>query len=184
MVRLVGAWSALLVFAGLLLAEDYQGIVKKLDKEKNKITLIVDKDTITLEFNKDPLLLNDKGKGLPGGLGAIKPGWEVKLSTDKKGDKDIITTLKVIEMKTLKVEEYQGILKTITKDKKITITVENKNVTLGFTKDAKFVNDKDKSLSGGIAALKTGWEVLAILDKKSDKETIQTLKVLDMKGKK
>src|SRR5262245_21897087 len=115
MLRLVSAPSALLIFTRFLLADDYQGIVKNVDKDKNKVTLMIDKEIITLEFSKDPLVLNDKGKALQGGIGGVKPGWEVKVFTDKKGDKDIITTLKVIDMKALRLESYQGIVKNIAK---------------------------------------------------------------------
>ena len=185
MLRLVSALSALLICTGFLLADDYQGIVKSIDKDKNSITLMIDKNLLTLEFSKDPLVLNDKGKALQGGVGGVKPGWEVKVFTDKKGDKDIITTLKVVEMKALRLESYQGIVKNVAKDKnKITLSVENKNVTLDVDKNAKITNDKDKALAGGLGGIKTGWEVKAGVDTKGDKDVVTSLKVLDMKGKK
>jgi hypothetical protein len=185
MLRLLSALSALLIFTSFLLADDYQGIVKSIDKDKNTVTLMIDKEMLTLEFSKDPLVLNDKGKGLQGGIGGVKPGWEVKVFTDKKGDKDIITTLKVVEMKALRLDTYQGIVKNIAKDKsKITLSVNNKNVTLDVDKNAKVLTDKDKALAGGIGGIKTGWEVKAGVDTKGEKDIITSLKVLDMKAKK
>lgn len=95
MIRLAMGLMALITCVGLVLAEEYQGKFKSVEKDKSKITITIDGVDKTFLVTKDPLVVNDKSKAVPKGLLGIKPGTEVKVFTDKKDDKEIATTIKV-----------------------------------------------------------------------------------------
>src|SRR5262245_27359420 len=170
--------------AAVLLAEDYDGTVKNIAKDKTTVTITVDGAEKTFDFSKDPLVVDAKGKAVPGGLPNVKPGSEVKLYTDKKGDKEIVTTLKVLappdptkakppEPKTASGGEYKGTLKSIAADKmKVTLKVENKDKVLDLGKNFTVVDTKGKAIQGGLPAVKPGSEVTAVTEKKGDKEIV------------
>ena len=90
---------ALLIFCGSLIADEYKGKVKSVDTDKNKVTLTVDDKDKTFNVDKDPLITNDKGKTVPGGLSAVKVGTEVVIFTDKKDGNESVTTFKVGALK-------------------------------------------------------------------------------------
>jgi len=95
MLRLLSAAAALLFCVGVLVAEEYQGKVKSIDLDKKKAVITINDKDQTFDVSKDPLIVTDKGKNVPGGLKALTPGSEIVIFTDKKDDKEIITTFKV-----------------------------------------------------------------------------------------
>ena len=95
MLRLLCGAAALLICVGGLIAEEYQGKVKSIDIDKSKAVITVNGTDQTFSMSKDPLIVTDKGKNVPGGLKALTPGSEVVVFTDKKDDKEVITTFKV-----------------------------------------------------------------------------------------
>lgn len=96
MARFFGGLVALIACVSCLVAEEYIGKVKSVEKDKTKITITVDGKDKVIQVTKDPLVVNDKGKAFPGGLLKILPGSEVKIFTDKKDDKETATTIKVM----------------------------------------------------------------------------------------
>jgi opacity protein-like surface antigen len=84
-------------------AEEVKGKVKSVDAEKSTITVTVGEADRTLEVAKDAKVTHRVGKSekkaksedLPGGLGALKAGTEVTLTTEKKADKETVTEVKV-----------------------------------------------------------------------------------------
>jgi hypothetical protein len=183
------ACFAVFLCTAVLLAEDYTGLVKNVAKDKTTVTIAVDGADKTFDFSKDPLVVDDKGKPIPGGLPNVKLGSEVKLYTDKKGDKDVVTTLKVLappdpnfkpptNAKGGSPGEYKGTLKTISADKsKVTLKVDKKDKTLDLAKNPMVVDDKGKAIKGGLAAVKPNSEVTAATEKKGDKEVVTKVTV-------
>ena len=93
---------ALIFCAGALLADEIKGKVKSVDAEKNTITVSVGDDDQTLAVAKNAKIVSLVGKGkkgtlqdVSGGLGGVKVGADVTLTTAKKDDKDTVTQVKV-----------------------------------------------------------------------------------------
>jgi hypothetical protein len=95
MLRLLGALLALVCCVGLTIADEYDAKIKSVDADKSKAVVTINNQDKTFELAKDPLIVNDKGKNVPGGLKALKAGTEVIIFTDKKDGKETITTFKV-----------------------------------------------------------------------------------------
>lgn len=184
---LVIACFAAFFCAAVLLAEDYDGTLKAIVKDKNTVTLTVDGSEKTFDFSKDPLIVDDKGKAVPGGLAAVKPGSEVKLYTDKLGGKEVVTTLKVMAPPDPNFKpanpkggpgEYKGTLRTVSADRsKVTLKVDNKDKTFDVAKNPMVLDAKGNAVKGGLAGVKAGSEVTAVIEKKGDKEVVTTFKV-------
>lgn len=98
MLRLFCTAAALLFCAGALVAEEYEAKIKKVDPDKNTAVLTINGKDQTFTISKDPLIVTDKGKNVPGGLKALTPMSEVIVFTDKKDDKEVITTFKVSKL--------------------------------------------------------------------------------------
>jgi len=96
MIRFFGGLLLLVGCVSCLVADEYIGKVKSVEKDKTKITVTIDGKEVMLQVAKDPLVVNDKGKAFPGGILKILPGSEVKIFTDKKDDKETATTIKVM----------------------------------------------------------------------------------------
>jgi hypothetical protein len=88
-------------------AEELKGTIKKVNKEANRLTLTIDGKDRMLPVSKDASFVTvssakgKKGKPketvtpLDGGLGALKEGSAVTVLTEKAGEKDEITSVKV-----------------------------------------------------------------------------------------
>ena len=108
MLRKVGAVLAVLL-CGLVLAqaEEIRGKVKSTDPDKNTITVTVNDKDQTLPVAKEAKIYQLVGKKLKkakpedvvGGLGGLKSGTEVMLTTDKKDGKEEVTEVKVEGLK-------------------------------------------------------------------------------------
>jgi hypothetical protein len=87
----------------LALAAEIKGKVKSVDGDKNTITLTVDDKDQTFDVDKDAKIysLGKKKKGQPppeimlSGLRAVLANANVTITTEKKGDKDVATSIKV-----------------------------------------------------------------------------------------
>jgi hypothetical protein len=95
LLAITGILVGLLVGVGFVLADEYEAKVKSIEIDKGKATLTINSQDKVFEMTKDPLVVTDKGKSVPGGLKSLKAGAEVLIFTDKKGDREIITTFKV-----------------------------------------------------------------------------------------
>lgn len=105
MLRLfVAALSALILGAGVSLADEVKGTVKKVNTENGKITITVkDKDqTFTVAKDTEIFRIGKAKKGQPGakktvegGIGGIKDGSTVTVTTSKKDDKETVTSIQV-----------------------------------------------------------------------------------------
>jgi Cu/Ag efflux protein CusF len=97
--KFVGALFALVVLAGgLLLAAEITGKVKKVDLDKNTITVTVNDKDQEFSLTDDSKVLNAKGKAVKDrekSLKGLKEGAEVTVTSEKKSGKDVITELKL-----------------------------------------------------------------------------------------
>jgi hypothetical protein len=196
------ACFGVLFFAAVLFAEDYNGTVKTIAKDETTVTvrdgIVVPTYNITItvagvektfDFSEAPLIVDDKGKAIPGGLPNVKPGTEVKLHTEKKGDKDVVTTLKVLappdpnfkppaNTKAGGPGEYKGTLRSVSAEKmKVSLHVDNKDKVLDLGKNVSVADANGKTVKGGLAGVKAGSEVTAVTEKKGDKEVVTKLTV-------
>lgn len=96
MIRFLGGLAVLIGCVTCLVADEYIGKVKSVEKDKSKITVTIDGKEVVFQVAKDPLVVNDKGKGVQGGILKVLPGSEVKIFTDKKDDKETATTIRVL----------------------------------------------------------------------------------------
>jgi hypothetical protein len=106
MSRLIVATTfAASIFSGTLLAEDYTGKIKSLDVKKRELTVTADGKDLTFPIDKDASVFYEakpKKKGqpgglepVPGGLGALKAGNDVTITTEKKGDAETVSLIKL-----------------------------------------------------------------------------------------
>jgi hypothetical protein len=87
----------------LALSAEIKGKVKSVDADKNTITLTVDDKDQTIDVDKDAKIysLGRKKKGQPApevalsGLRAVLANANVTITTEKKGDKEVATSIKV-----------------------------------------------------------------------------------------
>jgi hypothetical protein len=103
--RVLGVVVVFGLMAGLALADDITGKVKKVDTEKNTITVdLPTGDQKTFEVSKDADIYSvGKGKknkpgpkeGIEGGLKGVKEDSSVTMGTIKKGDREIVISIKV-----------------------------------------------------------------------------------------
>ncbi|HLW64587.1 MAG TPA: hypothetical protein VKS79_04655 [Gemmataceae bacterium] len=103
--KLLGICAVFGLMAGLALADDITGKVKKVDAEKNTITVdLPTGDQKTFEVAKDAdIYTTGKGKknkpgpkeGIEGGLKGVKEDSSVTIGTIKKGDREIVISIKV-----------------------------------------------------------------------------------------
>src|SRR5262245_11859626 len=103
MLRTFGCTVLALVLAvGVLVAAEYKGKVKSLDKDKNTITVTVDGKDTEITFNDDTKVLGydgkavkDRAKSIDGMAKKPEAIEEVTITTDKKDGKEIATEIKV-----------------------------------------------------------------------------------------
>jgi hypothetical protein len=90
--KLLCTLVAVALFAGVAGAEVLKGKVKSVDEKK--ITVTVDEKDKTFDLTKDVKVttVGKKAKvmDLPGGISAVKVGDEVTLTTEKKGEKEVV----------------------------------------------------------------------------------------------
>jgi len=87
----------------LALAGEVKGKVKSVDADKNTITVTVDDKDQTIDVDKDAKIytMSRKKKGQPAaevtlsGLRAVMANATVTVTTEKKNDKDVATSIKV-----------------------------------------------------------------------------------------
>jgi len=103
--RLLGVCAVFALIGGLAFADDIVGKVKKTDTEKNTITVdLPTGDQKIYEVAKDADIYTiGKGKknkpgpkeGIEGGLKGVKEDSSVSMGTIKKGDREIVISIKV-----------------------------------------------------------------------------------------
>jgi hypothetical protein len=103
--RALAVFAVFGLITGLALADDITGKVKKVDAEKNTITIdLPTGDRKTFDVAKDADIYTiGKGKknkpgpkeGIEGGLKNVKEDSSVSLMTIKKGDREIVISIKV-----------------------------------------------------------------------------------------
>lgn len=107
MTRSMLALSALALGLSAASADELKGTIKAVNKDANRLTLTIDGKDRTLPVGKDASFVtvtaakNKKGKSkekvtpLDGGLGALKVGSAATVLTEKVGEKDEVTSVKV-----------------------------------------------------------------------------------------
>jgi hypothetical protein len=105
--RLLGAAACLLALGfAVVSADEVKGRVKKVDTDKNTLTITVNDKDQTFTIPKEARIVALFGKKvkkaqlleMPGGLGAVKENVEVTVTTEKKDDKDVVSQVKVEEL--------------------------------------------------------------------------------------
>ena len=108
--------AVIVLWAGVVLAEDYKGKVKDVDAAKNTITVTIGDKDQTFPVGKDAKVysLGKAKKGQPapevavtGGLSGLTSGKEVTVTTAKVEDKETATSIKVEEMAKKKKDKNQ-----------------------------------------------------------------------------
>ena len=81
---------------GCALAAETKGTVRVIDGEKMTILVAVGGKDVTLKFTKDTKFVSDDGAPVQSGYKArrFQFGSEVTITTEKKGDEEIVTQLK------------------------------------------------------------------------------------------
>ena len=104
MLRTLGlALAIVLIGTSAVAADTVAGKVKSIDTDKNTITVTVDGADQTFAVEKESKVWQPgKNKKAPaqdvaGGLGGLKEGQPVVLTTTKKDDKDVVTEIKLEE---------------------------------------------------------------------------------------
>ena len=84
--------SVLVLSVGLVMAAETKtekGKIKKIDADKNTVTVTIgDKDT-TLDIGKDTKIVDAKGENLKDGVKALKEGDAVEVTCDTKDGKTV-----------------------------------------------------------------------------------------------
>ena len=93
---------ALLIGTGGVLAAEVKGKVKKVDADKNTVTVTADDKDTSYDVAKDAKVVKVVGKGkkatteaVTEGLKGVTTGSEVTLTTSKKDDKEVVTNVKI-----------------------------------------------------------------------------------------
>ena len=101
--KLAGSLAVVVLGLAVVQADEIRGKVKGTCTEKNTLTVTADDKDQTLPLVKDAKIYQLAGKKLkkaqpqdvPGGLGGLKTGAEVTLTTEKQDGKDVVTQVKV-----------------------------------------------------------------------------------------
>lgn len=101
--RIVASIAVAFVAVIGLIAAEVKGKLVKVDDTAKTITIKVEEDEKTFTYNSDTKFVSSKGKDLSEeakkkmfeGKANKKGGREVTLITEKKGEKDIVTEVKV-----------------------------------------------------------------------------------------
>jgi Cu/Ag efflux protein CusF len=166
MIRSIFALAALALGLSAASADELKGTIKKVNKDANKLTLTIDGKDRTLPVSKDASFVtvtsqkSKKGKPketvtpIDGGLGALKEGSAVTVLTEKAGEKDEITSVKVgtgttTKKKAKKPKKPTALLQTIS-----TNSAAGEELMAG--KQAAKKADKAKGKKGKKAAKKKG----------------------------
>jgi hypothetical protein len=85
----------MLLCAGVVLAADYRGKVKKVDADKGSITVTIDGKDMLFPCEKDTKVTAATGKELPDGLRSkeLAVGADVVITTEKKDGKEHVTKI-------------------------------------------------------------------------------------------
>jgi hypothetical protein len=100
--RVVGALTCLVLSIALVQADEYKGTVKKVDAEKNTLTVSIDEKDRTFDIPKDAKIYTTgkKKKGKPApevpvALGDVKENAKVVVTTKKEDDKETVTSVQI-----------------------------------------------------------------------------------------
>jgi H+/gluconate symporter-like permease len=101
--KFVCAFAIMVASIGLVCADEFRGKVKSVDADKGTITITSDEKDRTFTVEKDTKIYTTmKGKKkkdppieVPVVLGAIKTDAGVTIVTEKKDEKDIVTSIKI-----------------------------------------------------------------------------------------
>ena len=110
----VAAVIGLLTTVALAADEGFKATIKKIDADKNTITVAVDGKETTYDVAKDADIFS-QGKGkqnkpgpkepISGGLSSLKVDAEVTITTIKKADKDVVVSIKLEGMRKKKTDK-------------------------------------------------------------------------------
>lgn len=187
MLRMLTVVFGLGCFAGVLVAEEYNAKVKSVDVEAKKMVVNLFGAEVTFDVVPDPRVFDPAGKPVKNGLKIITPGSEINVQTDKKDDKEIVSTIRIKELAKMVKEppppapgkgpkNYVGKLKSVDAAKlKLVLNVEGKDLPLDIVKTAKVFDYQGKDVKDGVKLLKPGLE-LDVTTAKTDKD-VTTIKV-------
>jgi hypothetical protein len=96
MIRSLSAMALLLLFGLTLLAAEYKGKVKSVDRDKNTITITVDDKDMTFNVSDDARVIRGEKevkKKLKAKVFDNNPS--VTLTTDGEGEKEVVKEIKI-----------------------------------------------------------------------------------------
>lgn len=95
--RFLGAWCALLLGAGSLLALEAVGTLKKVDAERGVVIVFAGGQDRTLKADKDTKFLDAAGKPLPDGLKSkeLKENAEVTITVERENNEPILKAIRL-----------------------------------------------------------------------------------------
>jgi hypothetical protein len=95
--RWLGAWIAVLLGAGSLLALEAVGTIKKIDPDKGVVVVFANGQDRVLKAAKDLKVLDTKGKDLADGLKAkeLKEGAEVTVTVERENNEIILKAIQL-----------------------------------------------------------------------------------------
>src|SRR5262245_52206052 len=96
--KLVAALFALMICAGVSLADEIKGKVKEVNTEKNTLTVTVGDKDQTFTLNDDTQVLNPKGNAVKDkakSLKGLKPDTEVTITSEKKDGKNVAVKIQL-----------------------------------------------------------------------------------------
>jgi hypothetical protein len=103
MFRTMAAALVAVVSGGGLWADELNGQVKKVDADKNTLTLTVEDTDMTLTVDKEAKVRSLVGKGkkatyqaVDGGLKVLKVDTKVLVLREKKDGQDVVTDIKIV----------------------------------------------------------------------------------------
>lgn len=108
--QLAAVFGIAALMVGITLADEVKGKIKKVDTDKNTLTITVNDKDQTFDLTKDAKIVALYGKKLkkaqqqdvPGGLSSLKEGTAVTLTTEKKDSKDQVVQVKLDELQAKK----------------------------------------------------------------------------------
>ena len=100
--RVLSAVAVLLALAGFVVAAEIKGKITKVDADNNKITVSVDDKEQEFTITKETKIISSKGNELKSRLKSkyfsakeLKRGVPVVIKTVKKGDKEVVSEVKL-----------------------------------------------------------------------------------------
>jgi Cu/Ag efflux protein CusF len=155
-----------------------RGTLKKLDIEAKQAVIEVDGKEKEYVLTDETRVLDATGDTLAEKLKGFTPGTAIFLRPEKRGDRDVLTGLRLVNIPGGRPnapadaprEIQQGVIKAVDVDgRKVTITVGDKDLEVEVTNDTQFRNLAGESLAARLAELKKEMRVAFVVNKREER---------------